>query len=515
MSKKMLAKNDRVNPPLLELIHSDVGIVNIDSVGGSRYYVTFTDDFSRYTVIYFLKKKSEVFGKFKEYVATMENLTEKKVKGLRSDNGGEYVSDEFNQFCINRGIRRELTIPMSPQQNGVAERLNRTLMESTRSMLHHAKLPLRFWAKALNTAVYLRNRSPTVALSGLTPYECMYGKKPDVSNLKVFGCKAFVHVPKERRTKLEEKSTCCVFVGYPAASKGFKFYDAGKKRMICSRDVKLLEDDFQLEQLKNEITGNEEDLFHLPDTHSEKDNDYLRFEGRVDVQIQEDNIPNAVKEEDEPPRRSTRKRNVPERLGTLTGDWWTNEDLECSTATFDGMEPTNIHEALNGKHAPQWKKAIESEYKSLIKNETWELVDLPADKNLVGCKWVFKTKRNSDGSISRYKARLVAQGYSQEAGIDYDALYAPVARYNSIRTVLAIANALDFEIHQMDVKTAFLNGKLEQEIFMKQPDGCIDKRYPEKVCKLQRSLYGLKQFARCWNQEIDGYLKLSGYQGIF
>eukprot|EP00794_Sanderia_malayensis_P002751 gene2751-biopygen2271 len=258
--------------------------------------------------------------------------------------------------------------------------------------------------EALNTAVYLRNRSPTVALSGLIPYECMYGKKPD-----------------------------------------------------------------------------------------------------------EDNIPNAVEEEDEPPRRSTRKRNVPERLGTLTGDWWTNEDLECSAATFDGMEPTNIHEALNGKHAPQWKKAIESEYKSLIKNETWELVDLPADKNLVGCKWVFKTKRNSDGSISRYKARLVAQGYSQEAGIDYDELYAPVARYNSIRTVLTIANALYFEIHQMDVKTAFLNGKLEQEIFMKQPDGCINKRYPEKVCKLQRSLYGLKQSTRCWNQEIDGYLKLSGY----
>jgi hypothetical protein len=139
-------------------------------------------------------------------------------------------------------------------------------------------------------------------------------------------------------------------------------------------------------------------------------------------------------------------------------------------------------------------------------NNTWELVDLPEGKNLVGCKWIFKVKRKADGEIDRYKARLVAQGFSQEFGLDYKEVYAPVVRYN---WVLAIANKLNLELHQMDVKTAFLNGQLNEEIYMKQPPGY--EKEPEKVCKLKRSLYGLKQAARMWNFEIDGYLKGAGY----
>ena len=166
---------------------------------------------------------------------------------------------------------------------------------------------------------------------------------------------------------------------------------------------------------------------------------------------------------------------------------------------------------LNGTNPLQWKEAIENEYDSLIQKKTWDLVDAPADKNIIGCKWVSKVKSNAEGSINRYNTRFVAQGYLQEAGIDYDEICAPVARYNSIRTVLVIANALDFELHQMDVKTAFLNGKLDQEIYIAQLDACVQKEHPNKVCKLNRSIYGLKQSARCWNLEIDSYLKSSGY----
>ena len=173
----------------MKLIHSDVGVVNVDSVGGSRYYVTFIDDFSSYTFVYFMKSKSDVFAKFKEFVLLMENLTEKKVKTLRSDNGGQYTSIEFQQFCTEHGIKRELTVPMTTEQNGKAERMNRTVIESTRAMLHHAKMPLKFWAEALNTAVYLRNRSPTTALDGITPYECFHGEEPDVRNLRVLGAR--------------------------------------------------------------------------------------------------------------------------------------------------------------------------------------------------------------------------------------------------------------------------------------------------------------------------------------
>ena len=151
------------------------------------------------------------------------------------------------------------------------------------------------------------------------------------------------------------------------------------------------------------------------------------------------------------------------------------------------------------------------EISSLNSHHTWDLVDLPDGRNLVGCKWVYKTKYKANGQIDRFKARLVAQGYSQEAGVDYDEVFAPVARYKSIRSVLAIANQLNLEVHQMDVKSAFLNGELEDEIFMKQPNGFVDKRYPAKVCKLNKSLYGLKQSARCWNLMIDEYLKSLNY----
>jgi hypothetical protein len=174
-------------------------------------------------------------------------------------------------------------------------------------------------------------------------------------------------------------------------------------------------------------------------------------------------------------------------------------------------EPSNIRSAWNGEHGPHWKAATDSEFDSLQTTNTWSLVQLPKGKNVVGCRWVFKVKRNADGSIDRYKARLVAQGFSQQHGVDYNEVYAPVARNSAIRAVLALATALDLEVHQMDVSTAFLNGELEEEIYMRQPEGYVD-RDPDLVCKLQRSLYGLKQAARCWNEVMDKYLKSIGYK---
>ena len=210
-----------------------------------------------------------------------------------------------------------------------------------------------------------------------------------------------------------------------------------------------------------------------------------------------------------PPARPQRNRDPPNRYGAVTGEWWNY--INFASGTADTVEPKNITEALDGQHADQWKEAADSEYDSLIKNHTWDLVEPPEGKNIVGCKWVFKLKHNADGSIDRYKARLVTQGYSQEPGQDYDEIYAPVAKYTSIRSVLAIANQLDLDIHQMDVKTAFLNGSLENEIFMRQPEGYVSQEHPNFVCKLNKGIYGLKQATRCWNVAIDDYLKSSGY----
>ena len=150
----------------------------------------------------------------------------------------------------------------------------------------------------------------------------------------------------------------------------------------------------------------------------------------------------------------------------------------------------------------------------MISNDTWELVPLPEGKNVVGSRWVFKVKRDENGSVERFKARLVAQGYSQAEGIDYHEVFSPVVRNTSIRTLLALANTCDWEVHQMDVYTAFLQGDLDEEIYMKQPDGYTDEENPNHVCKLKKSLYGLKQAARCWNSAIDGYLKSDGYKQV-
>jgi hypothetical protein len=180
--------------------------------------------------------------------------------------------------------------------------------------------------------------------------------------------------------------------------------------------------------------------------------------------------------------------------------------------TAENEEPQSISEALNGANASKWKQALEEEYNSLVRNETWELVPPPEACNVIGSKWVMKIKRDADGNVDRHKARLVAQGYSQTPGIDYEEVFSPVARHSSIRTLLALANKHNLEIHQMDVKTAFLNGHIEHDIYMSQPDGFVDQEHPEYVCKLKKSLYGLKQSARCWNQTLDSFLTKSGYR---
>ena len=185
---------------------------------------------------------------------------------------------------------------------------------------------------------------------------------------------------------------------------------------------------------------------------------------------------------------------------------------DCLLADSENNEPNTFHEALNGEQSSQWKEAMESEYSSLFKNDTWELVPPPERKNIVGSRWVLKVKRNEDGSVDRSKARLVAQGYSQVKGLDYDEVFAPVARNTSVRSLLALANAHDLEIHQMDLKTAFLNSALDCEIYMSQPEGFVDPYRPSHVCKLKKSIYGLKQSARCWNITLDEYLKSVGYR---
>ena len=223
---------------ILGLVHSDVcGKMSTKSLGGAEYFVTFIDDKSRMVWVYPIKTKDQVFEKFTEWKALVENATGEKLKTLRTDNGGEYTAKVFEQYLVEHGIKHEYTVPKTPEQNGVAERMNRTIVEMARSMLCEAKLPKRFWGEAVSTAVYLRNRSPTVAVKGMTPYQCWSGEKPEVGHLRVFGCVAYAHIPKDERAKFSSKARKCVFLGYGGSVKAYRLYDMDRGKVIHSRDV--------------------------------------------------------------------------------------------------------------------------------------------------------------------------------------------------------------------------------------------------------------------------------------
>jgi hypothetical protein len=385
-------------------------------------------------------------------------------------------------------------------------------------MLSHAHIPNEFWAEAVNTSVYVRNRSPTKALNDITPYECLFEKKPDVSNLRVFGCITYMHIPDNQRKKLDAKSRKSIFMGYPEGVKGYKLYDPVSRKFLRSRDVIFLEKkfhDFDIQTSSNFDDRAEDDI---PIMIEETPVDGNENQDEIANQRVAENAEGNQQANDQPVGATFEEtfmnevHNVGERRMRRPPNRFDEECYLANDITADINEPINMDEAFSGEHSTEWKQATDSEYNSLIENETWELVSLPEGKNVVGRKWVFKVKRDENGCVQRYKARLVAQGYTQAEGVDYSEVFSPVIRNTTIRSLLALSNAKNWEVHQMDVKTAFLQGNLEEEIYMRQPDGYVNKELPNHVCKLKKSIYGLKQSARCWNNAIDTFLKSSGYK---
>jgi hypothetical protein len=236
--KKPFPSNNNRSKEILDLIHSDVcGPMPVKSLGGSLYYVIFKDDYSRKTWLYLLKTKDEVFSKFQEFKEEIENLTNKKIKTLRINNGGEYTSKEFVAFCKSTGIRRELTVPHNPQQNGVAERKNRSIEETVKALLNDQGLSMFLWGEAAMTTIYVQNRSPHCILKDMTPEEDFLGKKPNVENLRIFGCPVYSHIPKDKRNKLEPSGKKGIFVGYSESSKAYRIYIPEQHKIEVSRDV--------------------------------------------------------------------------------------------------------------------------------------------------------------------------------------------------------------------------------------------------------------------------------------
>ncbi|KAG8489528.1 hypothetical protein CXB51_017560 [Gossypium anomalum] len=354
--------------------------------------------------------KSDVFEAFRKFKAMVENQIDCRIKILRTNNGAEYLSERFKRLCEQAGIHHQLTTMYTPQQNGVCERKNRTVMDMARCLLFQSKLPNSFWAEAVNSSVYLLNRLPTHAVKDKTPFEAWYGLKPSVSHLKVFGCVCYVLVPAERNTKLEKRSVPCIFVGYSSDKKGYRVYDPSTRKILVSRDIR-----FDEKKIWNWDGSNASQF--------EEDS----AEGNLELVESEPSNGNV----DDLPVRGTRSiADVYQR---------------CNVAI---VEPSSYEEAVRDMN---WKKAMEAEMDMIQKNQTWDLVERP-EKKVIGVKWVFRAKFNADGTLNKHKARLVVKGYSQQYGVDFEETFAPVARLDTIKLLFALAAQKKWQIHQLDVK---------------------------------------------------------------
>lgn len=507
----------------LELLHTDVcGPMPVTSLGGSNFFVTVLDDYTGLATMQPMARKSETASAIKATIALMETQTGLSVQRLRCDNGSEYINTELTTFCSGKGIRLQTTVRYTPEQNGKAERLNRTLMDKVRPMLADSGLPKTLWAEALATAIHVRNRSPVTG-KNLTPWELFFGEKPNVSHLRTFGARAWALTPKALRNKLDPVSKPGRLVGYPTNTKGYKILlDNGG--IIISRDVTFDESTPRspsgAEPVSTETVGADdhdatsgeqggEVSGAVPGNSHGAGNPAGPATGGEAAPTGGEPAPAGQPEQQQPiVRRLLPPRTARNRPASVWGEDAYRVTGRANVATI--QEPSTMEAALASEQATQWQEAMDDEMASLLANDTWTLEPTPPGITPIPVKWVYKLKRDATGNIERFKARLVAKGFRQREGIDYDEVFAPVTKYATVRIVLATAAALDLEIHQLDIKTAFLNGELEETVYVTQPPG-YEESGPGYSCRLNKALYGLKQAPRAWHLTLKERLEAMGF----
>lgn len=403
-------------------------------------------------------------------------------------------------FCRRKGIRLDYTVPYTPQQNGRAERLNRTVLNKARAMIFESGLKKEMWGEAIRVAAYILNRSPTDSLE-VTPYQLWMNKIPDVSNCRVFGCEAYAKELGSLK-KLDERSKRFVFVGYSPT--GYRLWDASSRKIIVRRDVifneKRKETTQEEKKHVRELEEFDEEIRERTDEEEEEEENTQAQESSEEddsyANTQETMQSSESEAEDEPAdrptlnqlRKSVRSKKKPLR--------------------YDEYVMLTYREAVEEPDGIKWKNAICKEKEALKDNSTWELVDREkvGNKRILSNKWVFRAK--DDGT---YKARLVIRGCEQKRGIDYTDTYSPVLDSASLRILFALIANRNYQYLKFDVKTAFLYGDLKEEIYMRPPEGFS---FGNKVCKLKKALYGLKQAPLCWNNKFTLFLKQKGFRPL-
>ncbi|CAI7916839.1 unnamed protein product [Closterium sp. NIES-54] len=440
--------------PLDEVVMDVVGPLKLGAAG-AEYFLTIVDVYTRMTWAYVLSKKSDVAETVKsDWLPMVERQQDRLVKAIRTDRGGEFLSKEFSLWLKKNGIRHSLTMPYSPVMNGIAERANQTIMETARGLLIEAGLPDYFWPDAVRSACAWRS------------------------------CKHLRH------NKLGAKAIWAVHLGMAQNSKGWLLWDPFTKKFLVRRDCKFMENlmyDWKAENEAKigirfwEVKSSGLEHVELP----------LELSSSTTT-TRQSSLVNGGEEAKDAEEEEEEVQQVSKRAPTLPSRSTSAPQIRVTPQQRQGLH-----------------KAMESELKSIEENGTWELVELPEGRNAITSKWLFKIKSDADGKIERYKSRLVAKGYQQKEMVDYKELFAPVVKATTLRTLLAGAAIKGWVVKEMDVTTAFLNGVLEEEIFMAQPEGFDDGS--GRVLRLKKALYGLKRAPRQWYLKLRGVLEEIGF----
>jgi hypothetical protein len=620
-SKSYPESPSRARKPF-DLVHSDLKEFPTVSYSKYKFFVSFLDDCSSHAWVVLLRRKSDTIAAFRHFIAMIKNQFNTTLKEFMTDSGGEYKSKEFDELLKNSGIKTRTSVPYAHQQNGRAERFNRTLMDKAQALRFDACLPQSWWEFAILHANYLYNRTPVRRLEWRTPYEHIYGKVPNVGDLRVFGCGAYVHIPPEVRVnKLSPRGELMIFLGYPQGVKGYLFMRL-PNNVLFTGTTAIFDENMMPKcstvkrrsytPIGDKIPSNNE-VPPIPQEAAD-DDDPPRHrrspspDNRDDAEVKDDGppqhspprtpprqqevLPPAQRQPPPPPRKSGRERRVPFKPDNVYGNRNPVQIEQEDRRRALGKEreiprqgvsppphnseqqqvpgPSSAEPRGNYRDAPrdipedlaklaqeggvdfinyllakalpdaqaddgtlpssssprewtfrdilqmpkglqqEWKKACHEELEALRRRQVFELTELPPGHKAIKNRWVFDIK--TDG---RKKARLVAKGFSQVEGIHYDEIFSPVVRFETVRLMFALAALEGWHISGLDVKNAFLYGKLDEELYMEQPEGFKVKGQERKVLRLRRALYGLKQAALVWWRELANSLKQLGFKRLY
>ena len=518
-NKPYYQSNSRANEPF-DLIHIDLIGPITESLNGNKYVLTILDDHTRYNWIKFLKNKSDAFQQFEYWLNHIINQFKTTPKIIRSDNGTEFLSNNFYNLLNQYGIIHQTTVPYNPQQNGRAERLNGILIRTATTLLEGAKLSRKFWEHAFDTASYIYNRIPHRPINNKIPFELLTKQKVNYNNIRTFGCKVLFLTPKNQKRKLDNSASPGIFIGYCPNPTAYKIFDIAKNKIIISRVVEFYEDDpadfyysKQLNDTDDKPNDNELEILKLYSNIN--DYGYLRNKNSTSRSTH-DNYNQYKRNYDENESYSLNHKNkninqLSYNISNISND--RNFYIPEHHNKIRLIEPTTYDDVLNSPDKEEWLNAIGEERRNFIRLKVYTPIEeLPENANLISCRWIFKYKRDAMGNIVKRKARLVARGFTQQLGIDYQNTFSLTLRQDSLRTITAIAAQNGFNIAQIDVNAAYLNAELDEELYTKIPQGFSDKE--GKFWKLNKAIYGLKQSGRAWNNKLNTVLNQIGFKRL-